>query len=200
VDDVGFLSAVIDHVGRSVTVDRGRVFSTGISNGGLMSFRLARELSTKIAAIAPVAISMSEDVARMRQPARPVAVVMIPGTLDPLVPWNGGDLGFQRGAKVGRVLSVSETIRYWTGHNHCAAAPAVAMEPDRDPSDGTRVRHEVYGSCREGADVALYAVEGGGHTWPGGQQYLPVGIVGRTSRDIDANEVIWAFFKSRSIK
>jgi polyhydroxybutyrate depolymerase len=200
VDDVGFLSALIDHLGRSVAIDRNRVFSTGISNGGLMSFRLARELSTKITAIAPVAISMSENIAQMRPPARPVPVVLIAGTEDPLVPWNGGDIGFKRGAKVGRVLSVRETVRYWAGHNQCAGAPAGTMESDRDPRDGTRVRREIYTPCREGADVVLYTVEGGGHTWPGGHQYLPPGIVGRTSRDIDANEVIWAFLKTRSMK
>jgi polyhydroxybutyrate depolymerase len=71
----------------------------------------------------------------------------------------------------------------------------VTLEPDRAPDDQTRVRREVYGSCRDGAEVVLYAVEGGGHTWPGGLQYLPARIVGRTSRDIDASELIWGFFK-----
>jgi polyhydroxybutyrate depolymerase len=195
IDDVGFFSALIDHLARRLSVDRGRVYSAGISNGGLMSFRLARELTSEIAAIAAVAVSMSEQIAAMRTPSRPISVLMIPGTKDPLVPWDGGDIGFAGGGKVGKALPVAEAIRYWAGHNQCPSPPAVAMEPDRDPQDGTRVRREAYGPCRDGTEVVLLAVEGGGHTWPGGWQYLPERVIGRTSRDIDANEVIWSFFK-----
>jgi polyhydroxybutyrate depolymerase len=200
IDDVGFISALIAHLGRRVNVDRGRVYATGISNGGLMSFRLARELTSEIAAIAPVAISMSEQIAAMRAPSRPISVLMIPGTQDPLVPWNGGEIGFAGGAKVGKALSVADAIRYWAGHNQCPSPPAVVMEPDRDPQDGTRVRRETYGPCRDGTEVVLLAVEGGGHTWPGGWQYLPERVIGRTSRDINANEVIWGFFRRHAIK
>lgn len=74
------------------------------------------------------------------------------------------------------------------------------MEPDRDPKDGTRVRKELYNQCRENSEVVLYAIEGGGHTWPGGDQYLPQWIIGKTDRDIDANEVIWDFFKRHGSK
>ena len=74
----------------------------------------------------------------------------------------------------------------------------VTEEPDRDPHDGTRVKCTRYVNESDGTEVILYAVEGGGHTWPGGFQYLPAWIIGKTSRDIDANEVIWAFFKRHS--
>jgi len=200
IDDVGFVAALIDHLARTLTIDLGRVYATGISNGGLMSFRLARELPMRVAAVAPVAISMSEEIAQMRPPSRPISVMMIPGTRDPLVPWDGGAIGFAGGQKVGRVLSVSETVKYWASHNQCPSPPAVSMEPDRDPQDGTRVRREAYGPCRDGTEVILLAVEGGGHTWPGGLQYLPVRVVGRTSRDIDANEVIWSFFRRHALR
>jgi polyhydroxybutyrate depolymerase len=198
IDDVGFLAALIDHLARDLPVDRTRVYATGISNGGLMAFRLAREAATVITAIAPVAISMSDQIVRMRSPARAVPVLMMPGTQDPLVPYGGGEIGralTRGGPGLGRVISVADTVRYWVEHNQCASPPAVGAEPDRDPLDGTRVRREIWGACRDGVEVALYAVEGGGHTWPGGVQYLPERIVGRTSRDIDANEVIWAFFR-----
>jgi polyhydroxybutyrate depolymerase len=199
IDDVGFLAALIGYAARSIPVDLRRVYATGISNGGLMSFRLARELADRIAAIAPVAISMSEQLLQMRTPARPISVLLIPGTQDPLVPWEGGEIGFAGGRKVGRVISVAESVRFWATHNQCPPTPAVTWEPDRDPFDGTRVRRVAYGPCREGTEVVLYAVEGGGHTWPGGQQYLAERLVGRTSRDIDANEVIWGFFKRHAI-
>jgi polyhydroxybutyrate depolymerase len=205
VDDVGFLAALVDHLAEHLPIDRTRVYVTGISNGGLMSFRLAREAATVVAAIAPVAISMSDQIARMRPPARAVPVLMMPGVEDPLVPYGGGEIGFaaargQGRAGNGRVLSVAETTRYWVDHNGCAATPAVTMEPDRDPRDGTRVRRDVYGSCRDQTEVALYAVEGGGHTWPGGLQYLPERLIGRTSRDIDANDVIWTFVRRFQIR
>ncbi len=200
VDDVGFMAALIEHLARTQGVDRLRVYATGISNGGLLSMRLAHELSQGIAAIAPVAISITDKIAAMRQPARPVPIVLIPGVNDPLVPWEGGNLGFPGGRAVGRVLSVTDTVRYWVTHNRCAPSPGVTLEPDRDPRDGTRVRRESYSGCQDGADVIVYAVEGGGHTWPGGLQYLPERVIGRTSRDIYANEVIWEFFRRHSIR
>lgn len=195
VDDVGFLAALVDHLVRTAAADPRRVYVAGISNGGLMAFRFAREASDRVAAIAPVAISMAVSAVPLRDPARPVSVLMIAGTDDPLVPWRGGTLGVPGPREAGRVLSVPESVRYWTGVNSCPPVPDVAMEPDRDPNDGTRVRRETYAPCREGTEVVLYAVEGGGHTWPGGPQYLPARLVGRTSRDIDATAVIWEFFR-----
>lgn len=200
IDDVSFIAALIDHLSAGTHIDRGRVYATGISNGGLMSLRLARELSAKITAIAVVAVNSSEQIARMRDPSRPLSVLLMPGTRDPLVPWGGGDIGFPGGQKVGRVLSVQETLGYWVAHNQCPPSPAVAWEPDRAPGDWTRVRREAYGPCREGTEVVLYAVEGGGHTWPGGFQYLPDRVIGRTSRDIDASDVIWEFFRRHAIR
>jgi polyhydroxybutyrate depolymerase len=194
VDDVAFLSALVDEIGRRVAIDRTRVYATGISNGGLMSFRLGLALSDRIAAIAPVAISMSEQLARLAAPPRRVPMLLLAGTDDPLVPWNGREIGLPGRRGVGRVVSVPETVRLWTAWNGCPATPAVAHEPDRDPADGTRVRREVYAPCRDGAEVVLYAVEGGGHTWPGGVPYLPARIIGRTSRDVDASALIWGFF------
>jgi polyhydroxybutyrate depolymerase len=201
VDDVGFLAALITNLPQRYPVDARRVYATGISNGGLMSFRLARELAGRIAAIAPVAASMSEPLMQMREPSRPISVLMIAGTKDPLVPWEGGEIGFANARqKNGRVISVPESAKYWATANHCALTPVTAIEPDRDPNDGTRVRRVSYSPCRDGTEVIVYAVEGGGHTWPGGQQYLPARFVGRTSRDIDANEVIWSFFKGHAVR
>ncbi len=199
IDDVGFITALIAHLSQTLPVDRRRVYATGISNGGLMSLRLARELADRIAAIAPVAASMSEQITQMRASARPISVLLIAGTKDPLVPYEGGEIGFKRGQKIGKVVSVAETISYWATFNQCPPAPTITMEPDRDPQDGMRVRREAHGPCRDGTEVILYAIEGGGHTWPGGQQYLPAWIVGRTSKDIDANEVIWNFFKRHAL-
>lgn len=200
IDDVGFISALIEHLIRTLNIDSNRIYAAGISNGGQFSQRLACELSDRIAAIGVVAIQLPEHLPSSCAPKRPVSVLMMPGTEDPLVPWEGGEIGFRRGRKFGRVLSVRESIGFWVEQNRCPGSPVVSYEPDRDLKDGTRVRREAYVPCGEGAEVVLYAVEGGGHTWPGGDQYLPAGIIGRTSRDIDADEVIWGFFKRHTLR
>jgi polyhydroxybutyrate depolymerase len=194
IDDVGFVSGLIDHLAKQYNVDMKRVYATGISNGAMMSFRLGCELSEKIAAIAPVAGSMPENMPSQCSPSRPISVLMISNTDDRLVPWEGGDIRFGR-KTFGRALSVQETVEYWVNHNQCSSSPSISMEADRDPKDGTRMRKELYNQCRESSEVVLYAIEGGGHTWPGGDQYLPRWIIGKTNRDIDAKEVIWDFFK-----
>lgn len=198
IDDVGFISALIDHLSEELNIDKKRVYAVGISNGGMMSQRLACDLTEKITAIGVVASSMSENLSMVCKPTTPISVLIISGTEDPLVPFEGGDIGFGR-LKLGRVLSVDETVRFWVDHNKCSSPPEIMWEPDRDPQDGTRVRKEVYGQCSDGTDVILYVIEGGGHTWPSGYQYLPESIIGKTSKDIDANETIWNFFKGHSM-
>jgi len=199
IDDVGFLSALIDQQVRDLNLDKQRVYATGMSNGALMSFRLASELSDKIAAIAPVACNMPKVLEKRAPPAQPIPVLLIANTEDPCVPWEGGELRFAL-MRLGLVLSVMDTVHYWVAHNQCEPKPTVTWLPDTAPQDGTRVRREVYGKGRDGTEVILYAIVGGGHTWPGGYQYLPVRFVGKTCRDINACEVIWDFFKSHPRK
>lgn len=199
IDDVGFIAALIDRLAQEHGIDRQRVYVTGISNGGMMSNRLACELADKIAGIAPVAANMPADLVSMCAPSRPISVLMMGGVDDPMMPWAGGEAHFLR-RKFGQVLSAMDTIKFWAAHNRCSAAPTVAWEADADREDGTRVRKETYHGCRDGVEVVLYAIEGGGHTWPGGYQYLPKMVVGKTSRDMDANEVIWRFFGKHATK
>jgi polyhydroxybutyrate depolymerase len=191
VDDVGFLSTLIDDFIAKHGVDPHRVYVTGMSNGGMMSFRLACELSGRVAAIAPVAALMSEKLADTCKPSRPVPVMAVAGTEDPLVPFHGGPVSGDRGP----VLSAADTFTRWAAWNGCpSGVPTVTKLEDRAPDDGTRVRREALTNCRDGSEVVLYAVEGGGHTWPGGQQYLRESLIGRTSKDVDASRAIWAFF------
>lgn len=199
IDDVGFISALIDHMTEVYNADPKRVYVTGISNGAIMSYRLACELSHRIVAIAPVDGSMSYVMFPFCHPSRPISVLAINNQNDPLVPYEGGDInGKIRRIKLGKVLSVDESIGFWVGRNECKTIPVVTEEPDRDPGDGTRVHRREYTDGIEGTEVILYSIDGGGHTWPGGIQYLPAWIIGKTSRDIDANEVIWKFFKKHS--
>jgi polyhydroxybutyrate depolymerase len=199
IDDVGFLSALIDSMINDYNIDPKRVYVTGISNGAIMSYRLACELSHKITAIAPVDGNIPILLFPECSPSRPVSVLAINNTDDPLVPFFGGEIyGRFHKLKLGKVLSVDESIGFWVSRNMCSTTPVVAEEPDRDPRDGSTVTIKQYLNGIEGTEVILYAVDGGGHTWPGGFQYLPAGIIGKTCRDFDANEVIWSFFKKHS--
>ncbi len=199
IDDVGFISALIDRLAGELNIDGNRIYSTGISNGALMSYRLACELPEKVAAVAPVAGAMPLNLSSHCLPLRPIPMLIINGKDDPLVPWEGEESHFGP-HKAGRRLTIPDTVEYWVALNNCSPSPAFFLLPDTDPQDGTRVRQEIYSGCREETEVILYAIEGGGHTWPGGYQYLPEILVGKTSKDMDANMVIWAFFKSLESK
>ena len=198
-DDVGFISALIDHLSDELNIDARKIYVTGISNGGMMSHRLGYELSQRIAAISPVASNIPVNQASVWSPSRPVPVLIINGTDDPLVPWDGGDIHFGKN-KLGEVLSVADTVKFWVEKDQCPSSPIVTQLSDKDPADGTTVRKEVYGGCQDGAEVVLYAIEGGGHTWPGGLQYLPESVIGRTSREFNASEIIWQFFKEHPME
>ncbi len=198
IDDVGFISALIDTVANQYAIDRKRVYVTGASNGAMMSFRLACELTDEITAIGPVIGSMGENISKTCSPTRPIPVIIIGGTGDPLVPWNGGHVHLFR-KKLGRVLSFAETTRSWVEHNGCSPGPDISWLPDVDPEDGTRIRKKVYSQCNQGVKVVLYEIMGGGHTWPGGSQYLPESIVGIVSKDMNAGEVIWDSFEGFSM-
>ena len=199
IDDVGFISALIDSMIINYNINPKRVYVTGISNGAIMSYRLACELSHKIAAIAPVDGNIPVMLYPECSPVSPVSVLAINNTDDPLIPFEGGDIyGKFRKINLGKVLSVDESIGFWVNHNMCSPIPVITEVPDLDPGDGTRVIKKEYINNIDGTEVILYAIEGGGHTWPGGFQYLPARIIGKTCRDIDANEVIWTFFKKHS--
>ncbi len=196
IDDVGFIEALIDHLTEEIAIDKTRIYATGISNGAMMSCRLACELSEEIAAIAMVAGAMPEDFSAYCSPSRPISVLLMNGTEDRLILWGGGEIA--EGARVlGRTLSVADTVKYWVDHNGCSS-PTTTWLPDTDREDGTKVRKEVYGQGEEGTEVILYAIEGGGHTWPGGPQYRSKRVIGRTCRDIKGSEVIWQFFREHT--
>ena len=193
IDDVGFFSSLIDHFIKIYNAEPQRIYAVGASNGGIMCYRLGCELSDKIAAIASVIANLPVHLYECA-PSRPVSVLIMNGTNDPLMPWEGGMIRF-RGLCLGEVLSTAETVKFWLKRNKCAVSPIITMEPDKDPEDGTRVRREVYSPCKDGSEVRLYAIENGGHTWPGGFQYLPENLIGKTNQDIASIEVIWEFFK-----
>jgi len=193
IDDVAFVRALIDQLAADQHIDRTRVFATGLSSGGFMSQRLGCELSDRIAGIAPVAATLLTNLAPTCNPPHPMPVLEIQVTADPLVPYDGGHVR-GRGPGGYPALSAPDSVAHWARVNGCPAVPLTAALPAL-VRDGTQVRTDTYRPCR-GAPVVLYTVVGGGHTWPGGEQYLPVRVVGRTTHQFDASETMWRFFAS----
>jgi polyhydroxybutyrate depolymerase len=193
-DDVAFIDQMIDEITSHWNVDKSRIYATGISNGGFFSQYLALNLPQKIAAVASVAATLSETVYQTAKPTHAVPIMFIIGTKDPLVPFEGGEI--KVGAiKRGQVVSAEQAIAFWVGIDGCQTTPVVTEMPRVVRRDPTFVSREEYKPSKTSADVLVYKVNGGGHTWPGGLQYLPIAIVGRTSHQINANELIWQFFQ-----
>lgn len=192
VDDVKFLSALIDQLAQQYKTDYSRIYATGMSNGGFMSGRLACELSDRIAAVAIVAASLSDNLAESCHPAEPVSVLILQGTNDPLVPFDGGPLG--KNGDRGQVLSHEMAIQKWVQLDGCKETKKAVQSADPSGSSATLDAPVIHTACRGGVEVADYVVVNGGHTWPGGKQYLPEAIIGKTARDVDASELIWQFF------
>jgi polyhydroxybutyrate depolymerase len=188
-DDVGFVRALLDTLEHELSIDPRRIYATGISNGAMLTYRLACDLPGLLAAIAPIAGAMPIALAGRCAHAPPVALVAFQGSADPLVPYDGGNVAIRRG----QVLSAVESVELWAASAGCTDTPTVSMEPDR-VTDGTRVRLSTWSGCKDGHDVDLYTIEGGGHTWPGDARSGH--ILGRVTRDLDATTTIWSFFSA----
>lgn len=184
VDDIGFTEALIDSLATSYNIDASRVFSTGMSNGGFMSFLLACQLSERIAAIASVTGSMTHETYINSNPQHPFPILQFHGTADEIVPYYGATW----------TKSIDDVLQYWVGYNNCNATPETVMLPDLDPDDGSTVEHLVYNNGNNGVTVEHYKITGGGHTWPGSAINLP-----GTNYDIDASIEIWNFFTKYDI-
>jgi polyhydroxybutyrate depolymerase len=181
VDDVGFIRALLDKLEAELSIDPKRVFVTGISNGGMMAYRLACELSDRIAAIAPVAGSLNGTACA---PAGPVSVIIFHGTADKNVLYGGGvpKKGVDRRLRVDK--PVSYAVSFWVNHDGCASVP-------RREEQG-RVVRESYEGGRDGTSVVLYTIRDEGHTWPGGKAWAF--WADRPTHEISATDAMWDFF------
>jgi polyhydroxybutyrate depolymerase len=190
-DDVAFTAALLDDLATIVTVDPKRVFATGMSNGGMMCHRLAAELPNRIAAVAAVGGTIAApDFA----PKRPVSVMHFHGTADTIVRYGGPD---PRKPMFLRFMSVDDTIRAWVEVDKCPAEPKVTTYPDV-AKDGTTVTRKAYGPGKDGTEVVLVEVAGGGHTWPGRQP--TVAFLGKSTTNVSANDLLWEFFLRHTMK
>jgi len=187
VDDVGFTKALLDDLASVVKVDAKRVYATGMSNGAIMAYRLASELSEHIAAIAPVSGPMGTEKC---QPKRPVSVLHFHGTSDEFAPFKGGKGA--RSLSGTDFYSVEHSIHAWVKADGCKEDPETVTMPDRAKVD-TRIRRKTYQGGKEGSEVVLVVIEGGGHTWPGREP--AVRVLGKATKNVSANDVMWEFFE-----
>lgn len=195
VDDVGFTRAILDDLAKVANVDTNRVFATGLSNGGIMSHYVASELSDRIAAVAPIGgpLMMSRLNAE-----RAVPVMHFHGTADELAPFKGGyGKGPTGGKGVTDFRSVEHTIQSWVKNNGCNTEPTVVPLPD-NADDGMKSTRKTWGGGKDGSEVVLIEIEGGGHTWPGMKPLVE--MLGPSTLDISANDLMWEFFQKHPLK
>ncbi|MEZ6143915.1 MAG: PHB depolymerase family esterase [Planctomycetaceae bacterium] len=186
IDEIAFVTALLDELEIRANVDQRRIYATGISNGGMLAYQLASEMSDRIAAIASIAGPMGDETC---SPRRPVPVLHFHGTEDEFVSIDGGP--GSRSLSQTDFYSLEHTLNAWVAANGCSTKAEVTLMPDRSDDGMTVERHE-YGNGREGSEVVFYKIIGGGHTWPGRQ--LRIKLLGPSTLDISANDLIWEFF------
>jgi polyhydroxybutyrate depolymerase len=184
-DDVGFVSALIDVAIRDHAIDPTRVYALGASNGGLMTYRLLFELSDRIAAGAAAIANLPANSECRAEPAEPRSVLIMNGTADPIMPFDGGNVALNRGA----IVSSDATRDFWRDFLGTADEPQVLDYPDLDPDDGGTVRREVWAGGRADTEVRYYRVEGGGHNLP--SIAFPQGTA--QNNDVEAVTEMWSF-------
>lgn len=177
-DDVGFTDALLSEISTNYNINADRVYATGMSNGGYMSFLLGCQMNDKFAAIASVTGTMTVDTYDECMPSDPMPVLQIHGTADATVSYEGTEPWNK---------SITDALNYWVNINNCDPTPSVTRVPDFNPNDDDFIDHYVFAGGTNGAVVEHYKINNGTHSWPG----TAVGVANRT---INASELVWEFF------
>lgn len=198
-DDIGFVRELVKDVNRKVSINSRQVYACGFSNGGALTSRLTLEAPDLIAAGAIIGSGLYVKHLQTHPNPKPMPVLFIEGTDDPCHPYKGGETtgprmgGIFHGGHYGMVLSTDDVVSFWRKINGCDSKPEVIELPHKTEDKTSTIYKQWTGTA--GNDVAEYIVQGGGHCWPGGLQYFPVDVIGKTSYDFDASEAIWRFFE-----
>lgn len=192
VNDVHFVEQLLADLPQRLAIDPTRVYATGMSNGGMMSYLLGDKLADRFAAIAPVGGTMGNPTC---SPSRPVPLMHIHGTDDQFVRWEGG-VGSRSKSKL-NFHSVDHAMENWVEANQAQRTPTVESLPV-EVDDGTSIERFTYAATGDdSAEVILLKIRGGGHTWPGKESRLE--LLGPTTRNLDANQAIWEFFQQHRL-
>ena len=184
-DDLGFTEALIDSLSADYMIDQSRVYSTGMSNGGFMSFHLACNLSNRIAAIGSVTGSIVPFTLTNCNASHPTPVLQIHGTSDATVPYNGG---------AGWSQPITSLMTYWANYNNCDIPATTTAVPNTNTTDGSTVEKIVYENGDNCTQVVHFKITGGAHTWAGSAFPLT-----GTNYDINASKEVWNFVSKYNI-
>ena len=193
IDDVRFIRELIVHIQDQYTINESRIYATGLSNGGLMTYRLGAELSEIFAGIAPVTASIGGQATEggeiwcIPHPSNPVSVIVFHGTNDTRIPYDGGTPTDNDTKGAYSYLSVNESITFWIKANCCDELPK------RNISESGKIICDIYSNGMNNTEVVLYTLIDGGHMWPGGEQIR--NDSDSPTSEISATEIIWSFFE-----
>ncbi len=193
VDDVQYVREVLDDMQLFFKIDTKKIFACGYSNGAQFSYRLAKQLSGRIAAIAAIAGQRPAD-DFFPPPPRSMAIMHFAGKKDTVCPYDGGDPQYFTPELQTSLKPVTETIKSWVDFNGCSEKPEVKRT-------GKAVM-ERYSNCKDNVEVVLWTLEDGGHTWPGGN-VVPAAEklgLGPINQDIFASDIIWEFFERHPLR
>jgi polyhydroxybutyrate depolymerase len=179
-NDIGFITNLIDSLKQTYNIDTTAIYSTGMSNGGFMSYELACQLSERIAAVASVTGSITTSYLALCNAQHPMPVMQIHGTNDGTVDYNGTFI-FE---------PIESVINYWIQFNNCDTNAVFNAIPDVVTTDNCTAEHYVYPNGNNGVEVEFYKIINGGHSWPG----APINL-NTTNMDFQANQEIWRFFR-----
>lgn len=193
IDDTGFIIQIVNELKKNYLIDEDRIFTAGMSNGGFMSSRLICDRPDIFKGAAIITATLSKDYFSKCKPSHSTAVIIMNGTDDPLVPYSGGYVRVFKKTR-GEIISTDELVQFWKEQNNCTEKNTIKPKDKFD--DGTYIIKETYTGIKCKAPLILYRIEGGGHTWPGGKQYLGEKLIGKTSKEIIACDEIWTFFKT----
>lgn len=195
-DDVDFLNTLVETVAKTYPIDFNQVYATGMSNGGHMALRLAAETPEKFAAVAAVAAANPNPMFT-HKPQHSISVLLMNGTNDRFLPYEGGEMIRGRGA----VQSTDDSIQYWITHNQCKEKPRTIQYPNRSRADSSTASRTLYRNATTNVEVAKIRILGGGHAEPSIQQpysRLLLALLGAQNRDIEMADEIWQFFQGKS--
>lgn len=201
-DDVGLARALINHAVNELNVDPSRIYIMGMSNGAMMTFRLASELGDQLAGFATVSGSMASS-SKCPAPKIPVSALIISGTADPLVPYAGGNVHFMINKSLGGVISIDQSTSIWRKLDGLPETPhKVTTLPHLNVDDKTSAIRTLWGSNPKGLQVELLRIDNGGHMEPSLTQHprhFYTMIVGEQNQDVEAAEEAWNFFKDKRV-
>jgi polyhydroxybutyrate depolymerase len=192
IDDVAFVDKILEKVEMTYRVDLHRIYATGFSNGAIFCHYLAANRSTLFAAIAPVSGPLAFPFSKKFHPKDSVSVLEVHGTSDPVVPYAGGRINDDGG----EVISVEETVEYWSRIDGCKSRYLQLPMVDLNPNDDCYPEKFLWEDGKHDTEVVLCRVVGGGHTWPGNALPFYLFFLGNVCLDFNASQMIWQFFKN----